>query len=154
MSRILLGVSGGVAAHKGAELVRLAAPPRHSGPAVATPGPGRLPRRAPLAGLPRAPPPGGAVAGEPPPGALPGEPAPDHAPISHLELVRRADVYAIAPATANTLAKLATGLADNLLTAAALACDAPMVVAPAMNDRMWAHPATQRNVETLRSRGT
>src|SRR5205823_10402179 len=80
-------------------------------------------------------------------GAYPGDPAPDHAPISHLELVRRADAYVIAPASANTLAKLAAGLADNLLTSAALACPAPMVIAPAMNDRMWAHPATVANVE-------
>src|SRR5207248_3523209 len=86
-------------------------------------------------------------------GAYPGDPAPDHAAISHLELVRRADVYAIAPASANTMAKLAHGLADNLLTSAALACTAPMVIAPAMNDRMWAHPATVANVEALEARG-
>jgi phosphopantothenoylcysteine decarboxylase/phosphopantothenate--cysteine ligase len=86
-------------------------------------------------------------------GAYPGDAAPDHAPISHLELVRRADAFAIVPASANTIAKLASGLADNLLTSAALASDAPLVVAPAMNDRMWAHAATQANVETLRSRG-
>jgi phosphopantothenoylcysteine decarboxylase/phosphopantothenate--cysteine ligase len=67
--------------------------------------------------------------------------------------VRGADAYAIAPASANTIAKLANGLADNLLTSAALASSAPLVVAPAMNDRMWAHPATQANVETLRLRG-
>src|SRR5918997_1717570 len=76
-----------------------------------------------------------------------------HAPISHLELVRRADVYAIVPASANTIAKLATGMADNLLTSAALASAAPLVVAPAMNDRMWAHAATRANVETLAARG-
>ena len=86
-------------------------------------------------------------------GAFPGDPAPDHAPISHLELVRRADVYAIAPASANTIAKLATGLADNLLTSAALASTAPLVIAPAMNDRMWSHPATRANVEALAARG-
>src|SRR5207248_8661264 len=86
-------------------------------------------------------------------GAYPGDPAPDHAAISHLELVRRADVYAIAPASANTMAKLAHGLADSLLTSAALACTAPMVIAPAMNDRMWAHPATVANVEALEGRG-
>src|SRR5207237_2804938 len=86
-------------------------------------------------------------------GAYPGDPAPDHAPISHLELVRSADVYAIAPASANTIAKLAAGLSDNLLTSAALACTAPVVIAPAMNDRMWAHPATVENVQTLEARG-
>ena len=86
-------------------------------------------------------------------GAFPGDPAPDHAAISHLELVRRADVYAIAPASANTIAKLAHGTADNLLTSAALASPAPLVVAPAMNDRMYEHPATQQNLDTLKWRG-
>src|SRR5918911_454879 len=70
-----------------------------------------------------------------------------------VELARRADAFAIVPASANTLAKLANGFADNLLTSAALASPAPLVVAPAMNDRMWRHPATQANVETLRLRG-
>ena len=68
----------------------------------------------------------------------------------HLE---RADLYVIAPLTANTMAKLAHGLADNVLTEAALAHRGPLVVAPAMNDRMWSHPATQANAELLRSRG-
>jgi len=86
-------------------------------------------------------------------GAFPGDPAPDHAAISHLELVRRADVYAIAPASANTIAKLAHGMADNLLTSAALASPAPLVIAPAMNDRMYEHPATQQNLDTLKWRG-
>jgi phosphopantothenoylcysteine decarboxylase/phosphopantothenate--cysteine ligase len=86
-------------------------------------------------------------------GAFPGDPPPDHAAISHLELVRRCDAYAIAPASANTVAKLAAGIADNLLTSAALASPAPLVLAPAMNDRMWSHPATQANLELLRSRG-
>ena len=86
-------------------------------------------------------------------GAFPGEPAPDHDPISHLELVRRCEVLAIVPASANTIAKLATGQADNLLTSAALASTAPLVIAPAMNERMYEHPATQSNLETLRLRG-
>ena len=86
-------------------------------------------------------------------GAFPGDPEPDHAAISHLELVRRCDVLCVAPASANTIAKLAGGHADNLLTSAALASPAPLVLAPAMNDRMWAHPATQANLELLRSRG-
>jgi len=59
----------------------------------------------------------------------------------------------IAPLTANTMAKLAHGLADDVLTEAALAHDGPMLVAPAMNDRMWAHPATKANAELLRERG-
>ena len=86
-------------------------------------------------------------------GAFPGDPAPDHDPISHLELVARADVFVVAPASANTMAKLAAGLADNLLTSAALANTAPLVLAPAMNSRMYEHPATQANLELLRSRG-
>jgi phosphopantothenoylcysteine decarboxylase/phosphopantothenate--cysteine ligase len=86
-------------------------------------------------------------------GAFPGDPALDHDPISHLELVARCDVFVVAPASANTLAKLAQGLADNLLTSAALASAAPLVVAPAMNSRMYEHPATQANLELLRSRG-
>jgi phosphopantothenoylcysteine decarboxylase/phosphopantothenate--cysteine ligase len=86
-------------------------------------------------------------------GAFPGDPAPTHAAISHLELVARCDVFAVAPASANTLAKLAAGLADNLLTSAALASRAPLVLAPAMNERMWRHPATRQNVATLEERG-
>ena len=64
-----------------------------------------------------------------------------------------ADVYLIAPATAQTIAKLAHGSADNLLTAAALACRRPLLVAPAMNNAMYEHAATQANVATLRARG-
>src|SRR6185437_16587611 len=65
----------------------------------------------------------------------------------------RADLLVVAPCTANTLAKLAHGIADNLLTEAALAHRGPVVVAPAMNPRMWAHPATRANADALRSRG-
>ena len=79
-------------------------------------------------------------------GAYPGEQLPEHDPISHLELVRRCDAYCIAPASANTIAKLATGIADNLLTSAYLACTSPVVVAPAMNNHMYEHPATQANL--------
>ncbi len=86
-------------------------------------------------------------------GAFPGDPALDHDPISHLELVARCDVLVVAPASANTVAKLAHGLADNLLTSAALANTAPLVLAPAMNTHMYEHPATQANLELLRSRG-
>jgi phosphopantothenoylcysteine decarboxylase / phosphopantothenate---cysteine ligase len=86
-------------------------------------------------------------------GAFPGDPPPDHDPISHLELVARCDVLVVAPASANTVAKLAHGLADNLLTSVALANTAPLVLAPAMNTHMYEHPATQANLELLRSRG-
>jgi phosphopantothenoylcysteine decarboxylase / phosphopantothenate---cysteine ligase len=86
-------------------------------------------------------------------GAYPGEPVPDRVPISHLALVQRADLYLIAPASANTLAKLAHGHADNLLSSAALAAACPVLVAPAMNDRMYEHPATQANIAQLAERG-
>ncbi len=83
---------------------------------------------------------------------IPASPGPT-ARRSALALVERADAYLIAPASANTLAKLAGGHADNLLTTAALAADCPVLVAPAMNDRMWRHPATRDNIEQLRRRG-
>ena len=86
-------------------------------------------------------------------GSYPGEPLPERAPISHLALVERAEVYLIAPATANTLAKLAHGHADNLLSTAALAAACPVAVAPAMNNRMYLHPATQAKLELLAQRG-
>lgn len=72
---------------------------------------------------------------------------------SHIQLADEADLILIAPATANTLAKLANGLADDALSAIALATKAPFLHAPAMNGKMWLHPATQRNVETLKSWG-
>ncbi len=71
----------------------------------------------------------------------------------HIDLARWADVFVVAPATANVLAKLALGLADDLLTTVALATRAPMLIAPAMNTVMWEHPATQQNLTTLVSRG-
>src|SRR6202044_4209376 len=83
-------------------------------------------------------------------GAFPGEAPPLHDPAGHLALSGAADVFLIAPASANTIAKLAGGLADNLLSAAALAADCPLVLAPAMNERMWANPATVANVALLR----
>lgn len=81
----------------------------------------------------------------------PGEGLPTH--IAHVGLAHAADLLVIAPATANTLAKLATGQADNLLTTLALAASCPVLVAPAMDAGMWTHPATQANVATLRGRG-
>lgn len=73
--------------------------------------------------------------------------------IEHISVAQRADVMVIAPATANTLAKLAHGLADDFVSTAALAMHGPIVVAPAMNVVMWDHPATQENVRILRERG-
>jgi phosphopantothenoylcysteine decarboxylase/phosphopantothenate--cysteine ligase len=86
-------------------------------------------------------------------GAYPGEPLPDHDPIGHLAVAQNADVFCVAPASANTIAKLAGGMADGMLTTAFLASAAPKVVAPAMNDRMYRNPATQSNLEKLRGRG-
>ena len=71
----------------------------------------------------------------------------------HISLGEWADVFVIAPCTANVIAKLAHGIADALLPCVALAMKAPLVVAPAMNDRMWLHPATQDNVACLKDRG-
>jgi len=71
----------------------------------------------------------------------------------HIQLADAADLLVIAPATANTLAKLSWGLADDALGAIALACRAPVLIAPAMNGKMWDHPATQENVRRLRERG-
>jgi phosphopantothenoylcysteine decarboxylase len=75
------------------------------------------------------------------------------AAMGHLELARWADRVVIAPATANVLAKLAHGFADDLVSTLCLATTAPLTVAPAMNHRMWLHPATQANIATLRARG-
>ena len=86
-------------------------------------------------------------------GAFPGDEVPDHDPIGHLAVVGNADAYLIAPASANTVAKLAAGIADSMLTTSFLACTAPRAVAPAMNDRMYSDAATQANLATLRERG-
>ena len=71
----------------------------------------------------------------------------------HIELADNADLLVVAPATANTIAKFANGIADDTLGAIHLATLAPLLIAPAMNGKMWKHPATQKNVETLRERG-
>ena len=77
----------------------------------------------------------------------------EEAHVAHVGLGHEADLFLVAPATADVLAKLAHGLADDVLTVAALASRAPLVLCPAMDAGMWEHPATQANVETLRSRG-
>ena len=153
MARILLGVSGGIAAYKAVELVRLATAAGHAVRVVQTPASLQFVGRATFEGVTGAPVLVDEFEPDPARGAFPGDPAPDHDPISHLELVARCDVFVVAPASANTLAKLAQGLADNLLTSAALASTAPLVVAPAMNSHMYENPATQANLELLRSRG-
>jgi phosphopantothenoylcysteine decarboxylase / phosphopantothenate---cysteine ligase len=153
VARILLGVSGGIAAYKAVELVRLATAAGHSVRVVQTPASLQFVGRATFEGVTGAPVLVDEFEPDPARGAFPGDAALDHNPISHLELVARCDVLVVAPASANTVAKLAHGLADNLLTSAALANTAPLVLAPAMNTHMYEHPATQANLELLRSRG-
>lgn len=153
MAKILLGVSGGISAYKAVELARLATRSGHGVRVIQTPTSLRFVGRATFEGITGAPVLVDELEPDPARGAFPGEPVPEHEPISHLELARRCDAYAVAPASANTIAKLAHGLADNLLTTAALASAAPLVIAPAMNDRMYEHPATQANLALLRERG-
>ncbi len=153
MARLLLGVSGGVAAYKALLAARLAVKHGHSVRVIQTPASVKFVGPASFAALTGAPVLIDEFEPDPDRGRYPGEPPADRAPISHLALAQRAELYLIAPASANTIAKLAHGHADNLLTAAALAASCPLVVAPAMNDRMYAHPATQANLELLQARG-
>jgi len=153
MARILLGVSGGIAAYKALEFVRLATKAGHAVRVIQTPTSERFVGTASFAALTGAPVLISEFARDPARGAFPDQQPPAHDPASHLELVRNADAYLIAPASANTLAKLAAGMADNLLTSAALAARCPLVLAPAMNDAMYEHAATQANLALLRERG-
>jgi phosphopantothenoylcysteine decarboxylase/phosphopantothenate--cysteine ligase len=153
LARILLGVSGGIAAYKALELIRLATKAGHAVRVIQTPVSQRFVGAASFAGLTGAPVLVEEFERDPARGAFPDQPPPEHDPLSHLELVRNADVLLIAPASANTIAKLAHGLADNLLTTAALAASCPVAVAPAMNNHMYEHPATQANLALLRERG-
>ena len=130
MARVLLGVTGGIAAYKACELTRLLVKSGHDVVPLVTPGAERFVRAETFNALARRP------ANE------------DLYP--HLT---RADLLVVAPCTANTLAKLAQGIADNVLTEAALAHRGPVLVAPAMNPRMWSSAATRENVDTLRARG-
>jgi phosphopantothenoylcysteine decarboxylase/phosphopantothenate--cysteine ligase len=130
MARVLLGVTGGIAAYKACELTRRLVQAGHEVVPLVTAGAERFVTRETfeaLANRPR-----------------------DESAYPHLT---RAELLVIAPLTANTMGKLAHGLADDVLTEAALAHTGPVLVAPAMNDRMWEHPATQANAELLRQRG-
>src|ERR687897_2104476 len=153
MARLLLGVTGGIAAYKALEFTRLAAKAGHAVRVIQTAASTRFVGTASFAGITGAPVLVSEWEPDPLRGAFPGDPPPAHAPLSHLQLAETADVFIVAPASANTLAKLATGQADNLLCAATLACRRPLVLAPAMNDAMYEHPATQANLATLRERG-
>ena len=139
--RIVLGVCGGIAAYKAAELTRRLRDAGADVQVVLTANAARF--VAPLTFQ--------ALSGHPVRSGLWDEAA--EAAMGHIELARWAQRIVIAPASANTLARLAHGIADDLLTTLCLASAAPLAVAPAMNLRMWAHPATQANVLTLRSRG-
>ncbi len=153
MARLLLGVSGGIAAYKALETVRLAIKAGHSVRVIQTEASTRFVGPVSFAGLTGAPVLRGDTDPDPLRGAFPGEPVPERAPISHLALAENADVFLIAPASANTIAKLAHGQADNLLTESALAAAGPVLIAPAMNNRMYLHPATQANLGLLAARG-
>jgi len=153
MARILLGVSGGIAAYKSIELARLATLAGHGVRVVMTEAATRFVGAASFAGIVGAPVLGSEFEHDPLGGAFPGEPRPEHDPIGHLEIAANCDAYLVAPTSANTLAKLAAGMADSMLTTSFLACTAPRLVAPAMNDRMYADAATQANLATLRERG-
>jgi phosphopantothenoylcysteine decarboxylase/phosphopantothenate--cysteine ligase len=146
MARLLLGVSGGIAAYKALEAARLAVKRGHSVRVIQTPASEQFVGRASFEGITGAPVLTGEFEPDPARGSYPGEPMPERAPISHLALVERAELYLIAPATANTLAKLAHGHADNLVSTAALAAACPVAVAPAMNNRMYLNAATQDNL--------
>ncbi|HVY62123.1 MAG TPA: flavoprotein, partial [Planctomycetota bacterium] len=130
MARVLLGVTGGIAAYKACELCRLLVKAGHEVTPILTPGAEAFVSAATFEALARR-----------------------EAPRELYPHLVGADLLVVAPLSANTLAKLAHGLADNVLTQLALAFRGPVLVAPAMNPRMWEHPATQANVATLRQRG-
>jgi phosphopantothenoylcysteine decarboxylase/phosphopantothenate--cysteine ligase len=130
MSRILLGVTGGIAAYKACELTRLLVKAGHDVIPIVTRGAQRFVAEETFLALARRP---------------KSEDVYEH--------LTRADLLVVAPCTANTLAKLAHGIADNVLTEAALAHRGPVLVAPAMNPRMWQNPATRANADALRGRG-
>jgi phosphopantothenoylcysteine decarboxylase / phosphopantothenate---cysteine ligase len=130
MARVLVGVTGGIAAYKACELVRLLVKAGHEVTPIPTPDAERFVRAHTFEALARR-----------------------EAPRDLYPHLVSADLLVIAPLSANTLAKVAHGLADNVLTQAALAFRGPFLVAPAMNARMWEHPATRENVAKLRERG-
>lgn len=134
---IVLGVTGGIAAYKAVLLARLFSEAGHEIHVIPTENALRFV---------------GSVTWE----AISGNPVvalEEGAGVPHVHLGQQADAIVIAPATANTLAKLVAGLADDMLTATVLASRAPLIVAPAMHTEMWEHPATQQNIATLRERG-
>jgi phosphopantothenoylcysteine decarboxylase/phosphopantothenate--cysteine ligase len=136
---VLLGVTGGIAAYKAAELARELMRTGAEVQPLLTSSAERMVSRATFA----------ALTGRPVPASVWDDPA----AVTHVDLARWAQVLVVAPATAHTLARLAAGLADDLLTNVALAFGGPVVVAPAMHTEMWEHPATRANLQTLEQRG-
>ena len=138
--RIVLGVTGSIAAYKAAHLARMLAREGAELSVVMTRNACRLVSPRTFRALSR-----GAVLTR-----LFGR---GEEPLPHVSLSASAEALLVAPATANVIAKMACGIADDLLSTTALAVDCPLVVAPAMNSRMWEHAATRANVETLLARG-
>ncbi len=135
--RVLVGVSGGIAAYKTAELVRLLVQAGAEVQVILTENAARFVGPVTFEGL----------TGRPAASSL------WDGALAHIELGRWADAFVVAPATANLIAKLASGIADDLLTTTLLAAPSRALIAPAMNTRMLEHPATQRNLEALRGFG-
>ena len=141
MKKVLLIVGGGIAAYKTLELVRLLRKAGHQVTPVLTRGGEHFVTPMSL----------GTLAESPVYTSL--WELKDEVEIGHIQLSRAADFVLVCPATADLLAKMAAGMADDLATTLLLATDKPVVVAPAMNVRMWLHPATQRNVAQLKADG-
>jgi phosphopantothenoylcysteine decarboxylase/phosphopantothenate--cysteine ligase len=141
MTRVLLIVGGGIAAYKSLELVRLLRKAGHEITPVLTKGGEHFVTPMSL----------GTLAESQVHQSL--WELKDEVEIGHIQLSRAADFILVCPATADLLAKMATGIADDLATTLLLATDKPVVIAPAMNVRMWLHPATQRNIAQLRADG-
>lgn len=141
MKRVLLIVGGGIAAYKALELVRLLRKAGHQVTPVLTKGGEHFVTAMSL----------GTLAGSQVYTSL--WELKDEVEIGHIQLSRAADVLLVCPATADLIAKMAAGLADDLATTLLLATDKPVVVAPAMNVRMWNHPATRRNIAQLKADG-
>src|SRR6478609_9588556 len=141
MARVLLIVGGGIAAYKSLELVRLLKKAGHKVTPVLTKGGEHFVTAMSL----------GTLAESQVHTSL--WELKDEVEIGHIQLSRAADLVLVCPATADLLAKMAAGIADDLATTLLLATDKPVYAAPAMNVRMWLHEATQTNVATLRSRG-
>ena len=141
MARVLLIVGGGIAAYKSLELVRLLKKAGHSVTPVLTKGGGHFVTAMSL----------GTLAESEVHTSL--WELKDEVEIGHIQLSRAADFVLVCPATADLLAKMAAGIADDLATTLLLATDKPVVIAPAMNVRMWLHAATQRNIAQLKADG-